>query len=69
MGDWFESLADVLHWNLRKPQSKINVERQNLTNDESLNSSDDNKTNQHLSASSTSASESSIDDETSSKPN
>ena len=28
MGDWFESLADTLHWNLRQPQKSLVADRQ-----------------------------------------
>lgn len=26
LGDWFESLADILHWNLRKSQSGLTTD-------------------------------------------
>lgn len=27
LGDWFESLADILHWNLRKTQLSLDHDR------------------------------------------
>jgi len=27
LGDWFESLADILHWNLRKAQSNLDTDQ------------------------------------------
>ena len=27
LGDWFESLADILHWNLREPQLSLVADR------------------------------------------
>ena len=32
LGDWFESLADILHWNLRKSQSNFEVNPSNDAN-------------------------------------
>ena len=64
LGDWFEALANVLHWNLRKPQSKLISEKYDQTNDDSSSSSDENKTNLHIRSSSIAASESSLDSDT-----
>ncbi|CAF1151608.1 unnamed protein product [Adineta ricciae] len=36
LGDWFESLANILHWNLRKPQSSLDTDQDlQLQDDES----------------------------------
>ncbi len=29
LGDWFESLAGILHWNLRESQSNLETDRNN----------------------------------------
>jgi len=40
LGDWFESLADILHWNLREPQLSFESSRENnKTIEENQNSS------------------------------
>lgn len=63
LDDWFSSLADILHWNLRKPQSKLSPERHDRINDDSSSSSDENKAEDGLRSSSVSASETSVDNE------
>lgn len=35
LGDWFESLADTLHWNLRQPQLSLVADRPDRENDQS----------------------------------
>ncbi len=40
LGDWFESLADILHWNLREPQLSFeSIRENNKTIEENQNSS------------------------------
>ena len=64
LADWFESLADILHWNLRKPQSKLTNEQRNPNDDDLFNSSEDTKSDDHgRSSSSASTSEISVDSE------
>ncbi|CAF0755476.1 unnamed protein product [Adineta steineri] len=43
LGDWFESLADILHWNLRKPQSSFDIDEENQSNEKSDSQEDENK--------------------------
>ena len=35
LGDWFESLADILHWNLRQPQLGLVADRKGREDDQS----------------------------------
>jgi hypothetical protein len=42
LGDWFESLADILHWNLRKSQSNLDTD-QSIQHDEEPEAETDDK--------------------------
>ena len=54
LGDWFESLADILHWNLRKSQLSLNRD-QNLQNyEESFGANDEGKSDEDLNISASS---------------
>lgn len=44
LGDWFESLADILHWNLRKVQSSFDNSQGNESDEQSQN--DENTTSE-----------------------
>jgi hypothetical protein len=41
LGDWFESLADILHWNMRK--SQLNLDTDHLDGQSSGETTDDKK--------------------------
>ncbi|CAF4984871.1 unnamed protein product, partial [Rotaria sp. Silwood1] len=43
LGDWFQSLADILHWNIRKPQLNLDVD-QEIQLDEHMPTQDDENT-------------------------
>ena len=43
LGDWFEPLADILHWNLRKTQSSFDPDL-DIQDDEELKSEDEDNT-------------------------
>ncbi|CAF0817099.1 unnamed protein product [Rotaria sp. Silwood1] len=43
LGDWFQSLADILHWNIRKPQLNLDID-QELQLDEHMHTQDDENT-------------------------
>ncbi|CAF2103749.1 unnamed protein product [Rotaria magnacalcarata] len=42
VGDWFQSLADILHWNIRKPQLNLDTD-QEIQRDEQMQMQDDEK--------------------------
>ncbi|UJR28290.1 hypothetical protein I4U23_009538 [Adineta vaga] len=43
LGDWFENLATILHWNLRKPQSSLDTDLDLQLDEETQTAKDDNK--------------------------
>lgn len=38
LGDWFQSLADILHWNIRKPQLSLDTDKE-IQRDEQVQTS------------------------------
>ncbi len=34
LGDWFESLADILHWNLRKTQLSLDLDQSHQSDEQ-----------------------------------
>jgi hypothetical protein len=45
LGDWFESLANILHWNLRKSQLNLDRDSQESQLDDYSQTHDDNHQN------------------------
>jgi hypothetical protein len=45
LGDWFESLANILHWNLRKSQLNLDRDSQESQLDDYSQTQDDNHRN------------------------
>ena len=60
LGDWFESLADILHWNLREPQLSFDSDRRDKRSSRDHTKGIDEDPNSN-SSSNTSTSESSED--------
>lgn len=61
LGDWFESLADILHWNLREPQLSLVADRPDRARDYSPTENTENSPEKNINSPLASTSESSED--------
>jgi len=58
LGDWFESVADILHWNLRKVQLNLETDRKVQGDEQRQPQDDDNIFNRNENSSTDSIPES-----------
>lgn len=60
VGDWFQSLADILHWNIRKPQLNLDTDQDTQRDEQVQTQNDENELNNDLELSKTSKMKNSI---------